>query len=302
MIRKLIRTFKPISFQPTRFFSDHKPSLKENFPSSTRQNDHKADDSDLDDEVALKSSRKRLNYILLISAAGIAFVYFSVHLHKKLITVPIEQRLGTTKYVGRAKIGGPFELTSTEGTPFSQANLSGKYYLIYFGFTQCPDICPVTLKKVANVVQTIKASREYRYFDLECVFVSVDPDRDSLERIKEYTSIFDSSIIGITGSSNDDVNLKSMLKTFKIHASKIRLTDADALKDKEQLEKNTGLKVHDNNYSMDHTVVTYLFGPENEFLTYLSSNLNEQEMHRTVKECILDDLAERKKQQKEMKV
>lgn len=65
----------------------------------------------------------------------------------------------------------------------SHKDLAGKYYLIYFGFTFCPDVCPVSLMKMAKALNQVKASKEYNYFELEALFVSVDPDRDSNERI-----------------------------------------------------------------------------------------------------------------------
>ena len=77
-------------------------------------------------------------------------------------------------------------------------DFEGKYYLIYFGFTFCPDVCPVSLMKMSKALNMVKASKEYEYFDLEAIFVSVDPDRDSNERIEEYCKIFDPSLIGLT--------------------------------------------------------------------------------------------------------
>ena len=103
--------------------------------------------------------------------------------------------------------------------------MEGKYYLIYFGFTFCPDVCPVSLTKMANALNIVKKSKEYKYFDIEALFVSVDPDRDSNERIEEYCKIFDPSLIGLTHKTNDNLELKELLKRFKIHVSKILLTD-----------------------------------------------------------------------------
>lgn len=82
----------------------------------------------------------------------------------------------------------------------------------------------------------VKASKEYAYFDLEGIFVSVDPDRDSLERIEEYCELFDPSIIGLTSKKNDSTELRDMLKKFKIHVSKIYLTDEEEKEDMETLK------------------------------------------------------------------
>ena len=69
-------------------------------------------------------------------------------------------------------------------------NFEGKYYLIYFGFTYCPDVCPISLIKMAKTINKVRESKEYNFFDLDAIFVSVDPDRDSNKRIDEYTKIF----------------------------------------------------------------------------------------------------------------
>lgn len=68
--------------------------------------------------------------------------------------------------VGKAQIGGEWELLGTDGKTFSSKNLEGKYYLIYFGFTHCPDICPNSLTKLAKAVSKVKKSKEANFFDL----------------------------------------------------------------------------------------------------------------------------------------
>ena len=78
-------------------------------------------------------------------------------------------------------------LYNTKGEPVTHKDMAGKYYMIYFGFTYCPDVCPVSLMKMAKVINNVRASKEYNYFDLDAIFVSVDPDRDSNARIDEYT-------------------------------------------------------------------------------------------------------------------
>ena len=75
---------------------------------------------------------------------------------------------------------------NTKGEPVTHKDLEGKYYLIYFGFTFCPDVCAISLMKMSKALNKVKASKEYAYFDLAAIFVSVDPDRDRLDRIEEY--------------------------------------------------------------------------------------------------------------------
>ena len=89
--------------------------------------------------------------------------------------------------------------------------------------------------KMAKALQRVRESKEYKYFDLEAIFVSVDPDRDSDERIEEYCKIFDEKLIGLTHKKNDSVELKDMLKKFKIHVSKIFLTEEEEKEDLKSL-------------------------------------------------------------------
>lgn len=129
-------------------------------------------------------------------------------------------------------------LYDTKGEPVTHENFAGKYYLIYFGFTYCPDVCPVSLMKVSKALDKIKKSKEYAYFDLVPLFISVDPDRDSNDRIDEYTKIFHEDMIGLTHKKNSSPELKNILKTFKIHVSKIFLSEEDEQEDLKSMEEN----------------------------------------------------------------
>jgi cytochrome oxidase Cu insertion factor (SCO1/SenC/PrrC family) len=154
----------------------------------------------------------------------------------------IEQQKESTKtkttYTGKADIGGPWQLYNTKGELITHKAFAGKYYLIYFGFTFCPDVCPISLQKMAKSLEAVRKSKEYNYFDLEAIFVSVDPNRDTNERIEEYTKIFHNDLIGLTQKRNDSPELKDILKKFKIHVSKIYLTDEETKEDLKTLKDN----------------------------------------------------------------
>lgn len=102
-------------------------------------------------------------------------------------------------------IGGEWTLIDNEGHPFSSRMLSGYYYLIYFGYTNSPDICPSTLYYLSTVYRVIRNMPEGAYLKLKVIFVSIDPERDSPKVIKEYLSNFNKVMIGVTGSSGNDV-------------------------------------------------------------------------------------------------
>jgi cytochrome oxidase Cu insertion factor (SCO1/SenC/PrrC family) len=261
-------------------------------------------ESDEDDGTSFYNRRRRLYYILATSATILTGVYFGLYYLKPDETIASKKRFGEVTYVGKAQIGGPWKMMDTFGNIISHKDFSGKYYLIYFGFTQCPDVCPMSLQKIAKLLKRIRQSKEYKYFDIECIFVSVDPDRDTLERIKNYCKLFDDKIIGITSKSNDDPELKLMLKSFKIHSSKIYMSKEDEEEDMRNLKKNVPDVVEhmqqyqtkpNMKYSLDHTIVTYLMGPNNNFITYLSANLNPDEMYNIVLDEVMHDLTKQLK-------
>lgn len=120
-----------------------------------------------------------------------------------------------TKSVGRPQIGGPFSLLDQNGKVFTDADLKGKFTLIYFGFTHCPDICPEELDKMSDVVDTI--DKEFPGKDVVTpVFVSVDPARDSVAQVKAYVQEFHPRIIGLTG---DYDNVKKACKSYRVYFS-----------------------------------------------------------------------------------
>jgi cytochrome oxidase Cu insertion factor (SCO1/SenC/PrrC family) len=261
-------------------------------------------DSDSEDPSSFYNKRKKLYYMLTVSATVITGVFIGLHYLKPDDKIPAKKRMGEVTYVGKAEIGGPWKMTDTNGNIMTHKDLAGKYYLIYFGFTQCPDVCPMSLNKISKVLQKIRKSQEFKYFDLETIFVSVDPDRDSNDRIKTYCKLFDDKIIGVTAPSNDSLELKDMLKKFKIHSSKIYLSKEDEEEDEKNLQKNVPdiMKRMENlqpkinaKYSLDHTIVTYLMGPNNNFVTYLSANLSPDEMYNIVVDEIMNDLTKQLK-------
>lgn len=182
----------------------------------------------------------------------------------------------------KRKIGGEWTLINNKGQTFSSSDLSDSYYLIYFGFTKCPDVCPATLIKLSRVLRLIRKMPENNYLNLRVVFVSCDPDRDTPKRLTEYLKNFDEEIIGVTGTSNEDPQLKNCMKSFRIYANKIPLQNGQ--------------------YSMDHTTITYLMDESNRYVDHINPNLTEQQMAKAVVNRILDNdfkkMQKRKNEQK----
>ena len=132
---------------------------------------------------------------------------------------------------GAARIGGPFTLTSHTGERFSSDSLAGKPYLIFFGFTHCPDICPTTLLEVTQHLAELGPKAD----TLNVLFVTVDPARDTPEHLGRYLSAFDKRIIGLTGS---EAETDAVRKLYRAYAEKVPGKDGD--------------------YTMNHTASVYL--------------------------------------------
>jgi protein SCO1 len=139
---------------------------------------------------------------------------------------------------GAARIGGPFELVSHEGQPFSDRDLLGKPYAIFFGFTHCPDVCPTTLLDMTNRFEDLKTDAD----KLRVAFVSIDPERDTPAFLKEYLKSFDKRIIGLTGTRPQ---VAAVAKAYRIIAEKVPGTGAD--------------------YTMNHTATVFLFDAKGGF-------------------------------------
>jgi cytochrome oxidase Cu insertion factor (SCO1/SenC/PrrC family) len=178
-------------------------------------------------------------------------------------------------------IGGPWTLYDPDGKPFGSDDLAGSYYIIMFGYSQCPDICPNTLNRLKNVMNVVKESWLSSLWKLKVVFVTVDPDRDSGPILQSFVKRFNPDFIGLRAASEKSPEMKHIMKMFKVYANKINLeTNALASKNAE-------------NYGVDHTSVIYLIDDQGLYVSYLPPIMDDKELGAHV----LDLMKERKKQQ-----
>lgn len=182
------------------------------------------------------------------------------------------------KHVGKPDIGGEWELEDINNKTMTSHDLRNTYYIIYFGFCNCPDICPASLTKLSKAYENILQKSEKNYFKLKIVFVSVDPDRDTPEKVQRFIGYFNKKIIGVSGKSNDDPKLKEMLKKFKIYSTRM---DFETTDEKGEVQKG---------YTYDHTVISYLMSDTNEYLTHLGSSLGVKDLSDTITDHIMEDI------------
>ena len=120
----------------------------------------------------------------------------------------------TQQALGKVPIGGPFRLTSHEGKPFTEADLKGKPFVVFFGFTHCPEVCPTTLYDLTQDMAALGKDGE----NLQAAFITVDPERDTPELMKTYLSSFDPRIVGLTGTEEE---IAAAARTYKIYYRKV---------------------------------------------------------------------------------
>lgn len=160
--------------------------------------------------------------------------------------------------IGKPKLGGPWTLYDAKtGKPVTSEDLKGKFQLIYFGFTYCPDICPEELEKQAAVID--KVDKVFPDF-IQPVFITVDPRRDTLAQTASYVSEFHKRLLGLTGAPNQIKKVTRMFRVYYNEGIKTRSDDGE------------------EDYLVDHSIIHYLMGPENEFVDFYGKNLNTEEM------------------------
>jgi cytochrome oxidase Cu insertion factor (SCO1/SenC/PrrC family) len=170
-------------------------------------------------------------------AAALLFVPAAIAAQEE----PSAERLMDDLMWNRGPIGGPFTLTDQTKTPRSDSEFRGKLMLIYFGYTYCPDICPTDLMTIAQAVD------------------SLDPERDTIERLAEYVSSFHPRLIGLTGTPE---NIRRLALAYKAYYAK----------------KGSG-----EDYTIDHTGVTYLVGRDGKYLGFVPPQTTPERLAEVIR-------------------
>ena len=148
-------------------------------------------------------------------------------------------------------IGGPFHLVDQNGRTVTDADLKGKWQLIYFGYTHCPDACPTALNDIALALDRLGAKRS----EVGAVFITVDPERDTPAVLKDYVASFDAPILALTGTPAE---IAQAAKSYRVYYAKHPEPGGD--------------------YSMDHSSIIYVMDPLGRYVTNFSQESDPKQM------------------------
>jgi len=168
--------------------------------------------------------------------------------------------------VGKARIGGPFMLMNHLGKPVCDADFAGKFMLIYFGFTNCPDVCPTELKKMAAVIARLDKTDAGPM--VQPLFITIDPLRDTVKQVAEYVKDFHPRLMGLTGPPDA---MAKLCKAYRIYFSKAW--------------EDAGEKSGDD-YLVDHSIILYLMDHRGEFLDFFGANATENQILEKISERV----------------
>ncbi len=154
-------------------------------------------------------------------------------------------------------IGGPFALTDAAGQTVTDSAFRGKWMLVYFGYTHCPDACPTALADIASALDKLGPAAK----DVVPVFITVDPARDTGPVMKDYAAAFGPEFVGLTGS---DPAIKSAEKAYRVYAAKHPLAGDD--------------------YVMDHSSIIYVMDPQGHFVTNFTQDSDPGKMAEKLKQ------------------
>ncbi len=163
---------------------------------------------------------------------------------------PAGVRPGEVISTGQADVGGPFQLINQDGQPVDETLLQGKWSLVFFGFTYCPDFCPTTLQALEATKQRLGDKAK----DVQIIFVSVDPQRDTPQALKDYLSSdgFPEGVIGLTGAPE---RIRAAADAYKAFYQKVG---------------------EGEDYTMNHSLTVYLMGPDGQFRTAVAEELGPE--------------------------
>jgi cytochrome oxidase Cu insertion factor (SCO1/SenC/PrrC family) len=162
---------------------------------------------------------------------------------------------GSSQSDSGPSVGGPFTLVNHKGETVTEQDFRGKYMLLYFGYTYCPDVCPTALSDMASALDMLGEEKAAK---ITPVFISVDPARDTPDHLAEYVPFFHPRTVGLTGTEEQ---IKAVAREYRVY-----------------YRKNDPQGSDPQDYLVDHTSIIYLVGPDGKLVTHFSHGTDPQAM------------------------
>jgi cytochrome oxidase Cu insertion factor (SCO1/SenC/PrrC family) len=179
-------------------------------------------------------SRNRIIFALTVLLVALVIALAAVWLTR-------ERATGT----GTALVGGPFTLTNQDGKRVTDQDFRGKYMLIFFGYTYCPDFCPGELQVMSAAIDQLGSEGDR----IQPIFITIDPARDTVDTMKIYVGNFHPRMVGLTGSEAD---IAAVAKAYRVYYAKAKGYEGKP------------------DYLMDHSTITYFMGPDGKFVKHFT--------------------------------
>lgn len=232
---------------------------------------------------------KKLPLYMLIAVAAAAVFLLSQGKGSPVPDAPDETLSGE----GEPAIGGAFTLTDHTGKIVRDADYRGKVMVVFFGFTHCPDICPVTIATLSGTLDALGAQAD----KVAPLFITVDPARDTPKVLKDYIAPFNAHIVGLTGTAPE---IKVAVDAYKAYAARSESVNAGAVPgdagdpaDDDEADDADDAHGHEHagghggeNYTVDHSGFVYLMGKDGKYLRHFPYNVSEKELTQAVREYL----------------
>jgi protein SCO1/2 len=161
-------------------------------------------------------------------------------------------RLGSAGLATSVSVGGPFALTDDHGNPVTDQTYRGRWMLVYFGYTFCPDVCPTELQTIAGALDKLGPEAK----SVAPLFITIDPERDTPQALANYVKLFDDRLIGLTGSAEQ---ISTVARAYRVYYAKVTPKDSTT-------------------YLMDHSSFIYLVGPDGKLRALFRPGESAQEL------------------------
>jgi protein SCO1/2 len=185
---------------------------------------------------------------------------------KWLIALLLAAMAANATAAARTDIGGPFQLTNQNGQRVTERSF-GEPALLYFGFLTCPDICPTDLAKMARISRQLQ---QQQGITVRPIFVTIDPERDTPRKLKEYVNYFASNFVGLTGSTQEIARITNAYHVYY---------------------KKAPYGNQPGQYMMDHSTILFLLDSQGRYLKHFGRGLDEKEIEKQVVAALADAAA-----------